>query len=172
LVIGLGSGITVGSAATHAAVHRLDVLEISPEVVAASRFFVAEHGDVLSDPRLNMNVADARNFILAENQSNDVIISEPSNPWIRGISNLFTLDFFEMARTRLADGGIMAQWLQTYRMSVEDVKTVLHTFQAAFAHVSVWMPMKGDLITDRFRKTACPGLSAIGRDACPAECIR
>lgn len=146
LVIGLGSGITVGSAATHCSISRIDVLEISPEVVAASRFFAAEHGDVLSDSRVDLIVADARNFLLAEAQTYDVITSEPSNPWISGVSNLFTRDFFKLARTRLAPGGVMAQWLQTYSMSVQDVKTVLHTFQTVFPHVSVWMPMRGDLI--------------------------
>ena len=146
LVIGLGSGITVGSAATHGSIGRIDVLEISPEVVAASRFFAAEHGDVLSDSRVNLIVADARNFLLAETQTYSVITSEPSNPWISGVSNLFTRDFFKLARSRLAPKGIMAQWLQTYSMSVEDVKTVLHTFQTIFPHVSVWVPMRGDLI--------------------------
>jgi spermidine synthase len=146
LVIGLGSGITVGSTAAHESAGRIDVLEISPEVVAASEFFTAEHGDVLSDPRVHLIVADARNFILSESQNYDVITSEPSNPWISGISNLFTQDFFELARGRLAPGGVMAQWLETYNMSAEDVRIVFRTFQSVFPHVSAWMPILGDLI--------------------------
>jgi spermidine synthase len=146
LVIGLGSGITVGSTAVHDSATRIDVLEISPEVVAASEFFAASNGDVLSDPRVNLIVADARNYILSESKTYDVITSEPSNPWISGISNLFTQDFFELARARLAPGGVMAQWLETYNMSSEDVRIVFRTFQSVFPHMSAWMPMLGDLI--------------------------
>ena len=100
------------------------MLEISTEVVEASRFFACVHGDVLSDPRVNLIVADARNYVLASEQTYDVISSEPSNPWISGVSNLFTKDFFELARSHLAPSGVMVQWLQTYNMSTLDVRTV------------------------------------------------
>ena len=146
LVIGLGSGITAGSAATHSSISNLDVLEISPEVVTASSYFRSENNDVLNDPRLNLIVADARNFVIADTTPYDVIISEPSNPWISGISNLFTQEFFQMAAARLAPDGIMTQWVQTYSMSTEDLQTVLHTFHTVFPHVSIWMPLSGDLI--------------------------
>jgi spermidine synthase len=146
LVIGLGSGISVGSVAAHTTVERIEVLEISPEVVAASDFFADEHGRVLEDPRVELIVADARNYLLARDEPYDAIVSAPSNPWISGISNLFTQDFFEMAAERLAEDGIMAQWFQMYSMSNEDLKIVLHTFQSVFPHVSVWMSKPGDLL--------------------------
>ena len=146
LVIGLGSGITVGSAATHASAGRIDVLEISEEVAEASQFFNAENGDVLKDPRVNLIVADGRNFALSVDHTYDVIISQPSNPWISGISNLFTAEYFELAKTRLAPGGIMSQWFQTYNMSVEDTKTILETYQSVFPFVTVWSAQPGDLI--------------------------
>ncbi len=146
LVIGLGSGITVGSVATHHTVKQIDVLEISPEVVEASQFFKSANGDVLSDPRVNLIVADARNFALAQSQAYDVIVSEPSNPWISGISNLFTQDFFALAHSKLAPGGVMAQWFHTYSMSAEDVKLVLRTFHTIFPYITLWMPQPGDLI--------------------------
>ena len=146
LIIGLGSGITAGSASTHATITNLDVLEISPEVLAASAYFTPENNDVLNDPRLNLIVADARNFMLADSTPYDVIISQPSNPWISGISNLFTQEFFEMAKARLAHDGIMTQWVQSYSMSTEDLQTILYTFQTVFPHVSLWMPLSGDLV--------------------------
>ncbi len=66
------------------------MVEISPEVIEASRFFAAENRGVLFDPRLRLHYADARNFLLASRRTWDVIISEPSNPWISGVANLFT----------------------------------------------------------------------------------
>ncbi len=145
LVIGLGSGITAGSVVTHP-VERLEVVEISPEVVAASEWFIPENGDVLRDPRVQLTEADARNSLLASDRQFDVIVSEPSNPWISGVSNLFTREFFELARRRLAAGGVMAQWFQVYQLPVEDFKTLLRTYREVFPYVSVWLPQAGDLL--------------------------
>lgn len=146
LVIGLGSGVTAGSVATHESVANLDVLEISPEVVKASEFFHSVNKNVLDDPRTNLIVADARNYLMGTTKRYDVIISEPSNPWISGISNLFTRDFFELAKSRLAPGGVMSQWFHTYDMSEEDLRSVLETYQTVFPYVTVWKPIIGDLI--------------------------
>jgi spermidine synthase len=146
LNIGLGSGVSAGAAANHDSLTSLDILEISPQVVTASEFFVKENGDVLRDPRSRLIVADARNFMLAPGEAYDVIVSEPSNPWVSGVSNLFTIDFFKLARKRLAPDGLMIQWFHTYGMSVEDVKCVLNTFASVFPNMSLWLPMAGDLI--------------------------
>jgi hypothetical protein len=146
LVIGLGSGITAGSVAAYDGVERLTIIEISPEVVAASAFFEEDNGDVLADPRVELLQADARNYLLADKNTYDVIISEPSNPWISGIANLYTREFFELAKSHLSEDGIMSQWFHMYSMSPADLKSVLQTFQAVFPHVSVWEPQSGDLV--------------------------
>jgi spermidine synthase len=146
LIVGLGSGITASSVASHPKVERIDVLEISPEVVEASGYFADENRRVLEDPRVHLTVADARNFLLAAPDSWDVIVSEPSNPWISGISNLFTREFFELAQSKLAPRGLMTQWFHLYGVSAADVRTVLATFCAVFPEVSVWMPLGGDLV--------------------------
>jgi spermidine synthase len=146
LMIGLGTGMSAAAAATHGAVEQLDVVEISPQVVKASRFFRAESGDILLDPRLRLVQADARNLLLTTQEEYDAILSEPSNPWITGIANLFTEEFFAIAKNRLAPDGLMAQWFQTYGMSEADLKSVLHTFRAVFPHVTVWSPQLGDLL--------------------------
>jgi spermidine synthase len=146
LVVGLGSGITSGAAATHSSIERLDVLEISREVTEASALFSTENQNVLADPRVNLVVADARNYLLAPPRQYDLIISQPSNPWISGISNLFTRDFFAQARNALAADGIMAQWFHTYSMAIDDVRTLLETYQSVFSHVTVWMTQGSDLV--------------------------
>lgn len=146
LVIGLGSGITAGSLTVHESLKQLTILEISDEVIEASDFFVMENYGVLGDPRVKLVTADARNFLMAAADGYDLIVSQPSNPWISGISNLFTDEFFKLAKSRLNAGGIMSQWVQTYRMSNDDLRTILNTFQDNFQYVSLWMPMIDDLI--------------------------
>jgi spermidine synthase len=145
LAIGLGSGITAGSLATNESLKNLTILEISNQVVEASSFFEPENYAVLSDPRVNLVTADARNFLMASPEHYDLIISEPSNPWISGIANLFTDEFLKLAKSRLNVDGVMTQWFHTYSMSGADLKTMLKTFDENFGYVSVWRIQEGDL---------------------------
>ena len=87
-------------------IERADVVEISPEVVEASAFFTAENHDALADPRHHLIVGDGRSHLQLSREQYDVIISEPSNPWIAGVAALFTREFFDAARARLAPGGV------------------------------------------------------------------
>ena len=137
LIIGLGSGVTVGAVAQHP-VERIDVVEIEPAVARASRFFGRENRDALKDPRVHLVIADARNFLLATARSYDVILSEPSNPWIGGLAALFSREFYEIARRRLNPGGIMLQWVHGYNFVPEDLKMVVKTFRTAFPATSIW----------------------------------
>ena len=146
MIIGLGSGITASAVAGYPAIENITVLEMQPEVVEASDYFRPENRDVLDDPRVNVVTADARNFVLAEEREWDIIISEPSNPWISGVSNLFTEDFFRMAKQRLAPGGIMTQWFHAYSMSEQDMRMVLNTFSSMYRYVTVWNIQSGDLL--------------------------
>ncbi len=146
LVIGLASGVTLGSVERHSDVRSIDCVEISPEVIEACSFFTEYNYDPLSDPRLNLIVHDARNFLKMTDRSYDVIISEPSNPWMSGSSALFTKEFFESCLDRLKEDGIHCQWLQGYAIPNPMLQSVVATFCEVFPHVSLWMPLKGDLI--------------------------
>ena len=115
LVIGLGSGITAGAVSRYP-IERMDVVEIEPAVVEASRYFRQLHGGVLEDPRVRTVIADGRNFLLTTPERYDVIISEPSNPWMSGLASMFSEEFFRLARERLRPGGIMLQWIQAYNI--------------------------------------------------------
>jgi spermidine synthase len=116
----------------------VDVVEIEPAVVEASRYFNDFSGDPLNDPRVNLIVADGRNHLALTSRQYDVIISEPSNPWISGMANLFTQEFFDLAKQRMRKGGVMCQWVHAYSMSSVDFKTIVRTFQAVFPHVTIW----------------------------------
>jgi spermidine synthase len=137
LVIGLGSGITLGSLEKYP-LTSIDCLEISEAVVEASSFFNKSNRNALEDPRLQLHLTDARNWVTFTDRKYDIITSEPSNPWIAGIGSLFTEEFFELASQRLNKRGVMIQWIHAYSMSVSDFKTVIKTFSSVFPHTTVW----------------------------------
>jgi spermidine synthase len=145
VIIGLGSGVTLGAALTHP-IARADVIEISPEVVEASRFFITENHRALEDPRTNLIVGDGRSHLLLSQRKYDVIISEPSNPWIAGVAALFTREFFEAARARLAPGGIICQWANAYNISDADLRAIVATFRSVFPHGTAWLVGADDVL--------------------------
>ncbi|MBI3765132.1 MAG: methyltransferase [Ignavibacteriales bacterium] len=145
LVIGLGSGVTVGSVLTHP-VRSVDCVEISPEVVEASVHFNHVNNHPLEDPRTHLHIDDALSFLKLTNKNYDVIVSEPSNPWIAGIGSLYTREFFQKCRERLNPGGLMVQWFHLYEMDDETFKLVVQTFQSSFQSVTVWQSMTMDVI--------------------------
>lgn len=144
-VIGLGSGVTAAAVARYP-VTRVDVVEIEPAVVEAARFFSEVNDDVLRDPRVRTVFADGRTFLLTSPPRFDVIVSEPSNPWIGGVASLFSEEFFRLARQRLRPGGVMLQWLQAYGLSPEDLRMVVRTFRSAFPATTVWTMGRGDFL--------------------------
>jgi len=144
-IIGLGSGVTAGAALKYP-LERVDIVEISPEVVRAARFFEHVNDRVLDDPRARVILDDGRNYLLFTTESYDVIISEPSNPWVAGMSALFTREFFQLARARLTDRGLLCQWFHSYNMSLPDLKTLLRTFHAVFPHAFLWALNENDLL--------------------------
>ena len=137
LVIGLGSGVSAGTALGHA-LRAVTIVEISPEVSAAATRFSGANHDVLMDPRTRLVIGDARSWLLFGDALYDVIASQPSNPWVAGEASLFTREFFALARGRLAEGGIMCQWVQGYGLDPEDFRSVVATFTSVFPHASLW----------------------------------
>jgi spermidine synthase len=135
-VVGYGSGVTVGAIAESPTVARVDVVEIEPRVYeAADAWFAPFNHAPHQNPRVHRYVGDGRNFLQARPASYDVIVSEPSNPWIAGVASLFTREFYTFAKTRLAPGGVFCQWAQLYELGPRNVKRIYRTFADAFPHV-------------------------------------
>ena len=135
-VIGFGSGVTIG-AVTQFPIGSADVIELEPNVVTAgTRFFGSVNHDPAADPRVHVVIDDGRSFLAAGrgDERYDVIVSEPSNPWISGVSNLFTVDYWKIARSRLKDDGVFCQWAQLYEMSPRNVKILLRSFSSVFPY--------------------------------------
>ncbi len=148
LVIGLASGITAGAVTLIPDVERFEVVELEPAIEKAALFFGEYNHDVLADRRLELVGNDGRNHVLlAEPGSYDAIISEPSNPWISGVSNLFTREFFELGKSRLKPGGVWSQWVQMYGMDERDLRILLRTFAEVYPHVLVYATIEdADLV--------------------------
>ncbi|MSO81905.1 MAG: tetratricopeptide repeat protein [Acidobacteria bacterium] len=144
-VIGLGSGVTLGAALQHP-IDEVDVVEISPEVVAASAFFAKENHDALADGRTRLILGDGRSHLLLSDERYDVIISEPSNPWMAGVAALFTREFFLAARERLAPGGLLTQWAHTYNITDADLRSIVATFLSVFPDGTAWLVGESDLL--------------------------
>lgn len=144
-IIGLGSGMTAAAALTHP-IDALDIVELSPEVVEASRFFAAGGRSPLDDARTRVVVGDGRTHLALATETYDVIVSEPSNPWMAGVAALFTRQFFEQARDRLAPDGLLCQWTHTYDISLDDLRSVVATFGAVFPTGTMWLVGDGDLL--------------------------
>ncbi|MDP7037644.1 MAG: methyltransferase [Myxococcota bacterium] len=145
LNIGLGSGITANASLTHD-LERLDVVEISPAVAKASEFFAEYNNHLHKNPKLNLHIQDAKIFMNQVTQPYDVIISEPSNPWVAGIANLFSVEFYEQASSALSRNGLMAQWIHSYEMDDDTLALILRTYMSVFKHVSIWAVHQSDFI--------------------------
>ena len=135
-VIGWGSGVTPG-AVLAAPIERLDLIELEKEVVYAGRFFADVNGEPEKDARTRVVYDDGRNFMKATKRRYDVIISEPSNPWISGASALFTREFFEILKSRLKPDGLSLQWIQLYELSSRSIKALWRSYASTFNHALV-----------------------------------
>jgi spermidine synthase len=131
MVLGLASGITAGEVLNYP-VEKLDVIDISEQVVRGSDYFIPWNNDVLKDPRTNLIIQDGRAHLNLTREKYDVIISEPSNPWMAGLASLFTRDMFALAKERLNEDGIFVQFIHSYQMNWESFALVGRTFSDVF----------------------------------------
>jgi spermidine synthase len=137
LVVGFASGVTVG-AMLQSSLELLECVELEPATIRGSRYFEHVNNHPLSDSRLRLIIDDARTYLRVTPTRYDMIVSEPSHPWVPGVANLFTQEFFELGRERLSDSGIFVQWVQIYQLSTESLQSVLATFQKVFPQAMIF----------------------------------
>lgn len=137
-VVGFGTGITVGALLQHESLQSIDVIEISSAVRNAAELFSKYNHSAESAAKTNWLHGDAFRVLGSSNQSYDLIVSEPSNPWLAGIERLFSDEFYKLVRSRLNDEGVYAQWFHTYYMSADTLKMVVSTFRANFKNVRIF----------------------------------
>jgi spermidine synthase len=137
MVIGLGTGTTLGTITSYPW-RAIDVVEISPAIIEAARlFFSGPNRGALDDPRVTMHLADGRNHLLVHKTQYDLISMELSSVWFAGAANLYSSEFYALARQHLAYGGILQQWVQLHHIRLRDFATILNTLHREFPHVAL-----------------------------------
>ena len=142
LVVGLASGVTLGETLKSGAANAV-VVELEPAVVEASSYFADINHRPLDDPRTTLIVDDARSVLARSNQRYDVIISEPSNPWLTGVSNLFTQEYWELGQASLNDNGVFCQWVQLYALSPDAFRSLVATYITVFPNTWLFETIPG-----------------------------
>ena len=139
LVIGFGGGVALEGVAPH--VTDLDVVELEPKVISANLAVSDERNrDPLSDPRLNLVINDARNAVMLSGKRYDIIVSQPSHPWTGGASHLYTREFLALAKSRLNDGGVFLQWINSRFVDEALLRVLAATVADQFSHVELYQP--------------------------------
>ena len=145
-VIGYGSGVTARVLSDVPGMSRVRVAEIEPAVLDAGRYFSHVNDNAPARPNVSIVVDDARSALQLDTGRYDVIVSEPSNPWLAGVATLYTSEFFQVARSRLADGGVFCQWVQLYQLPLPVITGIVRNVRAVFPHVHVWFGAPGDVL--------------------------
>src|SRR5436190_248881 len=146
LVIGYGSGVTTRVLAGVPGMERVRVVDSEPGVLAMSRFFRHVNDTVLARSTVSVAVDDARSALQVDRARYDVIVSEPSNPWLAGVATLYTPEFFRIVRARLTDDGVFCQWVQLYQVPLSVVAGIVRNVNAVFPHVEMWFSSPGDVM--------------------------
>lgn len=146
MVIGLGTGSTAGWIASVPSIDRVDVVEIEPTIVKFAAECAAINQDALHNPKLHLQIADAREVLLTNRGTYDLIVSEPSNPYRAGVATLFTREYYEAAAKRLRPGGLFVQWMQAYEVDMKTVQIFYATLSSVFPHIETWQSATGDLM--------------------------
>lgn len=138
LVIGLGTGTTLGTVCAYP-FEQIEVAEISPAIVqAADAHFPGPSRNGLHDKRVKLRLDDGRNVLLFSEGGYDLITIELSSVWFAGSSNLYSKEFYELAKSRLAKDGVLQQWVQLHHIGAREVAVIVRTLRTVFAHVALF----------------------------------
>jgi len=145
-IIGMGTGLTAHTMLANSNIEDVETIEIEPAMVEAARGFNARNANAYADPRSHIRIDDAKTFFSARNGKYDIIISEPSNPWVSGVSNLFSNEFYRLVRRYLTPGGVLVQWFQLYEIDVSLVASVLRALGDNFPDYAIYASTDNDLL--------------------------
>jgi predicted membrane-bound spermidine synthase len=145
-VIGQGSGMTSHMMLASPALEELVTIDIEPEMIEGSRLFYPSNRRVFDDPRSRFVIDDAKSYFSSGKRRYDIILSEPSNPWVSGVSGLFTTEFYQRVKTYLADDGIFGQWLHLYEINDQLVLSVVAALHANFPSYEIYQVADYDML--------------------------
>ncbi|HEY1173097.1 MAG TPA: fused MFS/spermidine synthase [Verrucomicrobiae bacterium] len=161
-IFGLGSGISAGAALAHP-LKEIVVAENCKPVVESAAFFEKWNRGVMKDQRVKVVFEDARTVLKLGKRSYDVIVCEPSNPWLAGVGSVFSREFYELAASQLKENGVVVQWFHVYEMHDGVVDLVTKTFSSVFPYMEIWDPGQGDFIMIGSTKPWTMSLSQVSK---------
>jgi len=144
--IGFGSGLTTHTLLASPRLTRVDTIEIEQEMVRGAEKFRPYNERAYADLRSHVVIDDAKTYFSTQREKYDVIVSEPSNPWVSGVAGLFSDEFYRLVLRHLADGGVFGQWLQLYEIDLPLVVSVLKALEANFSDYVVYASTRFDLL--------------------------
>ncbi len=145
-IIGIGTGLTTHTMVSSPTIEEVDTIEIEPAMAEASRLFAPVNANAFADPRSHIIFDDAKTYFSTRNRKYDIIVSEPSNPWVSGVSSLFTREFYRHTKRYLKPGGVLVQWFQLYEIDPSLVGSVLLSLGAEFPDYVIYMATESDLL--------------------------
>ncbi|MCX7991257.1 MAG: spermidine synthase, partial [Proteobacteria bacterium] len=145
-VIGLGTGLTTQTALLNPSVKEVDTIEIEKEVVTGAKIFLNRNYGVFKDKRSKIYIDDAKTFFTTHRHKYDIIISEPSNPWISGVSALFSNEFYSIVRNYLNEGGILVQWIQLYEIDIPHIASIIKAISKNFADYALYVTTENEML--------------------------
>lgn len=166
-VIGMGTGTTSAVLLDAPGIERVDTIEIEPKMVDAAAMFRPRVDKVFTDPRSRIVVDDARAHFSKSGERYDLIVSEPSNPWVSGVSALFSVEFYGHVAAHLAPEGHFVQWLHLYEASPEMVSSIMRAFATVFPEFRAYLANSADVVLVARADGRPPQLRSGALDAMP-----
>jgi predicted membrane-bound spermidine synthase len=160
-VIGLGTGTTSAVLLESSKLETVDTIEIEPLVLAAAEHFRPRNARTFDDPRSHIIIDDARAHFAKTRARYDLIVSEPSNPWVSGVAGLFTVEFYRHVAAHMADDGHFVQWLHLYEASPELVSSIVRAFALVFPEFRAYGTNDADIVLVARRDGTQPQLSPL-----------
>jgi spermidine synthase len=145
-VIGFGSGMSSALLLASPTLTRLDTIEIEPAMVDGAQFFRPDAEAAFKDPRSRIVIDDAKSYFARGRERYDIIVSEPSNPWVSGVASLFTEEFYSRLAGYLNEGGVLSQWLHTYEMDAATLASIMRALSKTFPEYAVYTSIDSDII--------------------------
>jgi len=145
-VIGFGSGMSTHVLLGSPSIERVDTIEIEPAIVQGAQAFRPAVERAFADPRSHVVIDDAKSYFARARSRYDIIVSEPSNPWVSGVASLFTEEFYRRLAVSLNDGGVLSQWFHSYEMDPVSISSIFNAVAKTFPSFVVYTSVDGDII--------------------------
>jgi spermidine synthase len=157
--VGFGSGLTTHTLLGSPKIKELDTIEIERGMIEGAKLFQPRNIRAYTDPRSHIHIEDAKTFFASSGKRYDIIVSEPSNPWVSGVSTLFSEEFYGQVKRYLKDDGLLVQWVQAYEINPGLLSTIFQALGKHFADYTVYRT-GADLLVVATVKGSLPPLSA------------